>query len=195
MLPRIGRGVVGAAPQAAITPSSSGRYVTSTVPARQPMAERRPRPKHKPKAKGKATGVPGINQYLAGDTTYNDQISQLQKQLEQFRSSNANQQGMVNQDFTTALDKMNKQRTQDTGSMTSDFGSRGLLNSGLFTKSLGDYNNNWLSQQSELGTSQQRSLSQLLEDLANMQTENSSAVASAKQDAIRRRAQKYGITV
>lgn len=186
-------------PQTTISPSSGGQYISQAIqpaPVAAPTTST-PKPKapakHKSK-KPKAGGVPGINQYLAGDTTYQDQWSQLRKQLEQFRTSNRSQQGMVNQDFQTALDKMMKQKTADMSNMTSDYGARGLLNSGLFVKSQGDYNNNFLTQQNDLNTSKQRSLSDLLESLANYQTENSSALTSAKQDAIRRRAQKYGIT-
>lgn len=186
--------------QASVAPSSSGQYVTSSAPPPQQMRVAAPqaaarRPKPKPKPKKKKGGVPGINQYLAGDTTYNDQASQLQNQLEQFNTQNVSQQGMVNQDFTTALDKMMKQKGVDESNMQGDFGSRGLLNSGLFTKSLGDYENNWAGSKADLETGKQRSLTDLLNTLSNYQTENRSSLLAAKQEAIRRRAQQYGITV
>jgi hypothetical protein len=183
-----------------VSPNGSGQYITpkpgTFIGGGYGAAAAQLAPKKK-KGKGGApgpAGPPGIEQFLAGDTTYNDQYSQLQKQLEQFRTSNASQQGMVNQDFQTALDKMTRQKGIDTSNMTSDYGARGLLNSGLFTKSLGDYDTNYQQQFNDLNTSKGRSLQQLLEDLSNYQTENQSSLLSAKQDAIRRRAQKYGIT-
>jgi hypothetical protein len=180
--------------QASITPTTSGQYTTQAPAARVagPMMSDRRKPKKKHKSGG--GGIPGINKYLAGDTTYQDQISQLMKQREQFNRSNSSQQSMVNQDFGTALDKMLRQKDTDHKSMTGDFASRGLLNSGLFTKSVGDYDTNYQQQYNELATGQQRSLSDLLEALANYGTENDAATLAAKQDAIRRRAQKYGIT-
>lgn len=186
----------GAAPAIRqVASNMSGQYTAPARVAPTPMmdAARKPKPK-KGKGKGKGGGVPGINQYLAGDTTYQDQTSQLMKQLEQFRTSNTGQTGMVNQDFTTAAEKMARQKQQDLGNMQGDYAARGLLNSGLLTKSIGDYDTNYQSQYNDLATGQQRSLSQLLEDLANYTTENSASLTAAKQDAIRRRAQKYGIT-
>jgi hypothetical protein len=179
--------------QAAIAPSTSGQYTTSSV--QPPMQQQQRTARHKKKKKASGGGIPKINQYLAGDTTYQDQRSQLMKQLEQFQNSNRSQQNMVGQDFQTALDKMVRQKQQDETNMTGDYGARGMLNSGLFTKAVGDYDTGYQSNVNDLQTGRQRSLSDLLESLANYQTENKSSLLSAKQDAIRRRAQRYGITV
>lgn len=183
--------------------SSGGQYKSST-PRAVPQATQGPiqrsgtpsAPAKKPAPKKAAPKpkIPGINKYLAGDTTYNDQTSQLRAQLEKFKTDNASQQSMVGQDFQTALQKMMSQRDSDLGNIQNDFAARGLLNSGLYTDAVGKYNTDYESQKGDLQTGEQRSLSQLLADLSNYQTENSSGMTAAQQDAIRRRAQQYGIT-
>jgi hypothetical protein len=178
------------APRSVPTASQGPVQRTGSAPA--PARKRKPAPKKKKAAP--APKVPGINQFLAGDTTYNDQASQLRKQLEQFRTSNQSQQGMVAQDFQSALDKMLSQKDSDLKSIQNDYAARGLLNSGLYTDAVGQYDQNYQQQFGDLNTGKQRSLSDLLESLANYQTENTSSLTAAKQDAIRRRAQKYGIT-
>jgi hypothetical protein len=181
---------------ASVSPNVAGQYVNSAAPA--PANARVAGPssaaRKKRKKKKAGGGVPNIHKYLAGDTTFQDQRSQLMRQLEQFRTSNASQRAMVGQDFTTAADKMARQKELDHRNMTGDYAARGLLNSGLFVKSVGDYDTDYQSNYNDLTTGNQRSISELLEALSNYQTESSSSLAAAKQDAIRRRAQKYGIT-
>lgn len=187
----------------AISPSSSGQYTSRGGGAPNPVPQRtagtvqrtgRNKPAPKPKPKPKKPAIPNINKFLAGDTTYQGQLSDLQKQLEQFKTSNTSQRGIVSQDFATALKKLQDQRTTDLSDLQNDFAARGLLNSGLYTDALGKYNTDFQGQVGELNTSQQRSLSDLISSLAGYQTENSSSAAAARADAIRRRAQQYGIS-
>lgn len=181
--------------------SPAGQY--SSAPRSVPTATQGPvqrsgrpsAPAKKPAPKrAKKPAIPSLAKFLAGDTTFNQQKSDLMKQMEQFRTSNRSQQSMTKQDFDTALKKMLDQKNTDLSSIQNDFAARGLLNSGLYTDAVGKYDTGYQSQLNDLQTGQQRSLSDLLESLSNYQTENNSTLAAAQQDAIRRRAQKYGIT-
>jgi hypothetical protein len=182
--------------------SSTGQYVSgggaprSAPTQQQGQVQRSGNQQRNPAKKKPKKGphAPGINKYLAGDTTYQDQMSQLRKQLEQFRTSNSSQKNNVGLDFKSALEKLSQQRTTDLGSLENDYSARGMLNSGLYTDALNQYNTGYNQQYSDLNTDQQRSLADLLESLNNYGTENSSSLAAAKADAIRRRAQQYGIT-
>lgn len=139
------------------------------------------------------SAVPNLQKYLAGDSAYQDQLSQLMKQLEDFKTQNTGQQADVGEDFQTALNKMNLKRSQDLESLQNDFASRGLLNSGLYTNAVGDYNNDYQQNLGDLNTDKQRSLDQLLQGLQQYQQENTTARSNAKQEAIRRRAQQFGL--
>lgn len=183
-------------PQA--TPGPIQRSGSASAPAPS-SPSRRPRPggggKH-PAGKGHKgkTGIPSVDQYLAGDSTYQGQYSSLQKALEDYKNQYGSQTGIVNQDFATALQKLQDQRTQDVNSMKNDYAARGLLNSGLFTDALGQYDTKYQQQYGELGQDQQRSLADLLTGLQGYQSENAATLSAAKQDAIRRRAAQYGIS-
>jgi hypothetical protein len=182
--------------------SSSGQYsgggggAPRSAPVRTPGPVQRtgspqklaPKKAHKPK-------IPGLKKYLAGDSTYQDQAAQLRAQLEKFKISNTSDRNNVGIDFKTALQKLAAQRDTDLGSLQSDYAARGLLSSGLYNDALGKYNTDYQSQVNDLTTDQQRSLGELAEALQNYTTENTTSSQAARADAIRRRAQKYGITV
>lgn len=146
-----------------------------------------------PKPKPAPPPPPSLAKYLAGDSTYNDQISQLIKQFQDYATSNKGQRGDVNEDFRSTLDKMNQKKLEDLDALQNDFAARGLLTSGLYTDAVGDYDQDYQTQLGDLQTSKQRSLNDLLESMRNYKTENIGSRRDARQDAIRRRAQQYGI--
>lgn len=196
------------------SPNSSGQYTGGSssrarpAPVAQPgpvqrtgNQTRHPAPKPAPKGKGKGgkgkgkgPAVPSVDQFLAGDSTYQGQYSSLQKALDDQKNQYNSQTGIVNQDFATALQKLQDQRTQDLQAMQNDYAARGLLNSGLYTDALGQYDTKYQQQYGELGTDQQRSLADLLSSLNAYSSENTATLSAAKQDAIRRRAAQYGIS-
>lgn len=134
-----------------------------------------------------------IQKYLAGDETYQYQLNQLVKQLQDFNTQNYAQRANVNEDFNNALGKMNNQKGLDMKSMMNDYAARGMLNSGLYLGSVGDYNKNYQQNVNDLSTDQQRSLDDLINALQQYHQENSASRHNARLEAIRRRAQQYGI--
>lgn len=201
------------APKSYVTPNSSGQYSAPSPPRsysggggapRNPSPPRQgpiqgpgrggggPKPKPRPKPKPKPK-PPSIAKFLAGDDVYQDQISQLMKQLENFLTANKSQRGDIREDFNTSLSKMDKQKAMDLEAMENDFAARGLLTSGLYTDSVGDYNKQYQTQLDDLTTSRQRSIGDLIESMKNYRTENQGQRKNARADAIRRRAEKFGI--
>lgn len=174
----------GGAPRS-VSSATPGRVQRPGNPERSPARA----PKKKPKPK-----IPGINKFLAGDETFQGQKSALMKEMEKFRADNLANRNNVTLDFNTALKRLAEQRDLDLGNLESDYAARGLLNSGLYTDAVSKYNTDWESQKSDLSLDQQRSLSELVAALSGYQTENSSSLAAARADAIRRRAQQYGLT-
>lgn len=143
---------------------------------------------------GGTPGNPSVNKYLGGDSAYQSQLAQLTKQLEQFKAGNLEQRDYVKQDFNKAKNRMGMQRTEDQGRLQSDYASRGLVNSGLYTGAVGDYDTKYQQQLGDLSTDKQRSLADLIGSLQQYVTSNQSAEQNAKQEAIRRRAAQYGIS-
>jgi hypothetical protein len=141
----------------------------------------------------KKPNIPGINKFLAGDSAYQDQLSTLMKQLEDFQTGNQSDQANVGEDFQSALAKMNQQKSQDLEALQNDFASRGLLNSGLYTDAVGNYDKGYQNNLNDLTTDRQRSLNDLLTSLQQYQQENTTAKSNARQEAIRRRAQQFGL--
>lgn len=144
---------------------------------------------------GQEPAVPSIDEFLAGDTTYNSAISELQKALELFGEQNQESTTRTKSDFELALQRLNEERMRSLQSMEEDFAARGLLNSGLYTEAVGDYDSAYNQRLGDLSTDQQRVLGDLGADLTSQQNLNTSAVEQARLDAIRRRAQQYGITI
>lgn len=178
------------APGNSITSNTNGQYAGLSQP---PVARRAASRGISTPAKKKPSGPPSIQKYLAGDSTYNDQISALKRQLENFKTSNTGQQGNVNADFSTAKLKMGNQRTQDQDLIQNDYASRGILNSGLYTKGVADYDTKYQQNLADLATDNQRSVADLIQAFKNYKDENTLSAQAARQDAIRRRAQQYGI--
>jgi hypothetical protein len=88
---------------------------------------------------------------------------------------------------------METEREKALEAMQDEFASRGLLKSGLFGEAQGDYQTDWQSQMKQLQQGQSSLLADLLSQRTNYGREQDLARESARQDAIRRRASKYGL--
>lgn len=138
---------------------------------------------------------PRLQEFLAGDDVFQSQISQLQKELENFMTSNRDQRGDVNESFQEALQRMGSERSRALEEMEADFASRGLLNSGLYTDAVGDYNKEYGTRRGDLQTDKSNSLEELIQSAGNFQTDTRGQREAARQEAIRRRAQQFGLTL
>lgn len=132
-----------------------------------------------------------LDSYLGGDVTYNDQMSLFQKILEDYMLSNTGQRGDVEEDFATALERMGLERGRAKKDMTGDFASRGLLNSGLFTGEMAEYDTDYQNTVDDLTTDKNRAIEDLLESLGMFQTQLEAQKVAARQEAIRRYAERF----
>lgn len=137
--------------------------------------------------------VPSVDKYLASDATYNQSLSELMKTLQQYKTNNQSSQGDVKEAFQTAMERMGQERQKSLQGLQDDFASRGLLTSGLFADATSQYNNEYEQRVGDLTKDQQNQLESLNTDYSNFSGTTNSKKADLRLDAIRRRAEKYGI--
>ena len=155
----------------------------------------KPKPKPKPKAKPKAKSKPKSKtaKYLAGDTTYQRQLSDYNRSKADFEANYKRQTGIVNRDYAESQRSLNRQGTQDRLDQQNDFAGRGILHSGVFAKALGDYNTEFNSRMKALTSGQTDQLGDLSSQRKSFLTQLAIEQANAREDALRRRAAKLGI--
>lgn len=144
----------------------------------------------KPKAKNP---MPSLKQYLNSDTAYQSGLSELMKNLQQFKTGNMDSQGDVKESFQTAMERMGKERTDALSSLKDDFGSRGLLTSGLYSDAVSKYDSDYNDRTADLTKDQQNQLEDLTRQLSNMTSLTGTKKQDLRLDAMRRRADKLGI--
>lgn len=162
---------------------SNAKTVTKTTP--RPAAPTAPGPV--------APIVPSIEDYLAGDVDFQNQLRQFAKTLGDFNTNLDSRRTRLTADFGEGKRNMEKQKVDDLLAIKDDFASRGILGSGLYTNEVGDYNTNY----AEALANFERQYNQSVGDLANESTqfnrEQELQKEAARLDAVRRRAQKYGV--
>lgn len=133
------------------------------------------------------------DKWLAGDTTYQQQLANFNKSLSDYLAQYNRQVGVTNRDYGEMTRNLNLQGTQDRADQQNDFAGRGILRSGVFAKALGDYNTDFNSKMKNLSTGRGDKVNDLSYQKINFQRQLGLEKTAAKQDALRRRAAKLGI--
>lgn len=133
------------------------------------------------------------NKWLAGDTTYQQQLSNYKKSKSDYESQYKRQTGIVNRDYSESQRSMERQGTQDRTDQKNDFAGRGILRSGVFAKALGDYNTEFNAKLKNLLTGKSDKLGDLGMQRTNFLRQLKLEQDAARQDALRRRSAKLGI--
>jgi hypothetical protein len=177
---------IGLSPTRAVVPrrSSGGGRITASPSGRYS------RPAPPPAA---APGPIDPNAFLGADVGYQDQLRQFAKALTDFQSDVTRRQGNINTDFGTSSKALGDQRGLDLKNIETDFGSRGLLRSGLYGTAVGDYEKEYGQRLSELTTNKNQTLAQLLQEGNQFKTQQELQKQAAREAALRRRAEGMGI--
>jgi 16S rRNA G527 N7-methylase RsmG len=133
------------------------------------------------------------SKWLAGDTTYQQQLSNYNKSKTDYNSQYTRQKNITTRDYAEMLRSMNRQGTTDRVDQQNDFAGRGILKSGVFAKALGDYNTEFNSKVKNLQTGKSDEIGDLDLQRTNFLRQLTLESDAAKQDALRRRAAKLGI--
>ena len=135
---------------------------------------------------------PSIQEYLGADPYYQQGVSDLMNNMDQFNIQNSAAAGDIQQLFDITMQRMNKEKDRSVHDITDDFGARGMVNSGLFGKAVSDYNSDFTDRISDLNRDKSIQLRNLNFERSNMQGLNDSQTADLRLDAIRRRAEEIG---
>lgn len=135
--------------------------------------------------------MPSINSYL-GDPTYQSQLAAIRKALADYRSQALVDRNQYGVQYLRNVNELGINKDRAVRDQKEDFASRGLIGSGLFAKSAGDLLGDFTRQRTGLDTARGDYLSNLQRDIGNFTTEQNLAAQRARQEAINRRALRYG---
>lgn len=173
------------------TPFMQAPVAPKPAPKPKPVAIK---PKAKPKAAPKKKSKPSaLSKWLAGDDTYQQQISQFNKQKTDYTAQYNRQKQVTQRDYGESQRALNLQGTQDRELQANDFAGRGILRSGVYAKALGDYNTDFQTKLKNLVQGQTDTLGNLSDERTNFFRQIALELQAAKQDAIRRRAAQLGL--
>lgn len=164
-------------PPAAVSPSYTGQYVRPQAPP----AATNPGP------------IQSIEQYLGGDTGYQQQIRSFNQALQDFLADVTRRRGTLETDYGTSQKAMNDQREMDLDKIKDDYGARGLGRSGLYADAVGDYETEFGTRMSELERRQKEALAGLTQEEGNYKSQQELKKQQAREQAIARRAATMGL--
>lgn len=133
------------------------------------------------------------NKWLAGDTTYQQQLANFNKSKSDYESQYKRQTGITKRDYKESIRSLNRQGDTDREDQKNDFAGRGILRSGVYAKALGDYNTEFNTKVKNLKQGQTDKLGDLSMQRTNFLRQLKLESDAARQDALRRRAAKLGI--
>lgn len=145
------------------------------------------------KSPRKESKIPSLRKYLAGDTTYQSQVNQLNLERQNYVDQYRQQRQDARQDYRTTLGRLNEAGEETQDRLSEDFASRGLFRSSMYADSAVDASDNLLEQQQDLTRDRGRVESDLMNSKNDFVRTVRNTRQNARQEAIRRRAEQYGI--
>lgn len=136
---------------------------------------------------------PSLSQYLARDADYQDQLRSYARSFSDFTADVGRRKTKLTGDYNAGVKSMGDQRVKDLQDIMNDFASRGLLQSGLYGQRESDYEKQYQSNLSDLGRQQKSNLGDISAEQTQFTRQQQLEKESARKDAARRRAEKYGI--
>lgn len=176
------------------TPPPVSNVGATAIPKPAPVVVKKPAAK-KPAKKAPAKKKPqsATAKYLAGDTTYQQQLADFLRSKADYTANYNRQSGIVNRDYAESQRALNRQGAQDRIDQQEDFAGRGILHSGVFATALGKYNTDFNARMKALTTGKVDQLGDLSAQQKSFLAQLQTSQNNARQDAIRRRAANLGI--
>lgn len=134
-----------------------------------------------------------LQKWLAGDTTYQQQLAEFNKSKSDYQTTYNTQTAQTQRDYNETSRQMNQQAQQDRMNMQNDFAGRGILHSGVYAQQLGNYNDQFNTQMNNLRTGENDKLGDLSTALNQFLQQLQLQMNAAKQAAIQRRAEQLGL--
>lgn len=137
--------------------------------------------------------APDINSFLNQDTGYQQQMRDFANALSQFSADVTRRKGSVESEYGLSSKAMNDQKVLDLDNLEDDYGARGMLRSGLYGKAVGDYNTEFNTRFEDLTRRQKEALGLLDQEKGRFTSQQQLQQQAARESAIRRRAEQYGV--
>lgn len=169
----------------AIIRNPAARTQATTMPSNIKGPDKPAKPKPKP--------LSALEKWLAGDTTYQQQLAEFNKSKADYNATYNKQLGVTNRDYNETQRELNLQGQKDRMDQQNDFAGRGILHSGVYAQALGDYNTDFNTKLQNLTTGRTDKVGDLADQKNSFLRELQLQMNAAKQDAIRRRAQQLGL--
>ncbi len=141
----------------------------------------------------KRPSAPDIKSYLAGDSVYQTGASGLKRSLSDYLSEIGRRRGEATTQFNQTSQSMERDRVRQLEDLKNEFASRGLIQSGLYGEEQGRFQEQFNTQLTALKQQQAALLADLLSQQNNYKRENDLNSQQLRQEALARRAAKYGI--
>ncbi len=165
------KGKIKPAPLAPKGSGSTGQKKPKLVPASQP---------YKPPAPKKPAWQ---------DADYNSQIAAIERALNLYKAGMTLERTQAGAEYAENARNMDSQKGRDLKDMEEDFAARGIVTSGVYGTSVGDYNTEWGNQRNSLTRQYDDSLADILQAYNVYLNDVATQREQARLDAIRRRAQ------
>lgn len=184
MYPEIGGGTdvytppkptVAVPPKPKVTTNSTGNYV-------KPGAAPPP-----------SVSIPDMGVYLNQDSGYQQQLREFAQALGSFNADVTRRRGSLDTQYGLSSKALGDQKVLDLDSLKQDYGSRGMLQSGLYGKAVGDYNTEWNQRMTDLDRNEQDAIAALTQEQNQFSSSSQLKEQAAKEAAIRRRAEQFGV--
>jgi LysM repeat protein len=140
-----------------------------------------------------APKTPTLEEWLAGDSTFNQQMAGYDRSKADYEAQYGQQQQNTQRDYDTTTRALQQQGVVDRDQQMNDYAGRGVVNSGVYGTALADYNNNFNTKLSNLNQGLQDTMNNQGNARTNFLRQLQLEQDTARQDAIRRRAQQLGI--
>lgn len=158
-------------------PSGPPGYSSGPVPTVTPAA---PKPE-------------SIKEWLAGDDVYQQALRGSKRSLTDFLSEITRRRGEAGTLFNQTTEQMEIDRERQLEALRNEFASRGLIHSGVYANEQGDFQEDFLRQMEQLEQANASLMNDLLSQETNYKREHELALEAARQEALARRAARYGI--
>lgn len=136
---------------------------------------------------------PSNSRYLQSDSVYQRQLAAYAKSLADFQAD----QGLAKTDYNTGYQGTYRDiglaKADASENLENDFASRGMLQSSLYNEGLGELNTQYQNQYNDLNKQRTSFLDQLAQEAVKYKNEQGAQSSNAMQEALRRRAEKYGL--
>lgn len=150
-------------------------------------------PAPKPQPVPEPPKPPSIEEWLAGDTTWMSSQDAMQKALADYQAEMERNKAQYQTEFDMNVANLGQSRESALTDLENDYAGRGLINSGLYADSTSELMSDYDARQAALESGRSNFLADILSQFQNFQSEQDLARTSARQDAINRRAQKFGL--